>query len=312
MLNNKEIQSGCLFQASFHQHLKTGFWDTVSQKLIQIAPELENQWRRVHHYYLPLFFWIWEGIELHSASPCLIGINGGVGIGKSTLCRLLTALLKAFQMNTAYASIDDFYLTRQAQIELSASYPSNPLLQKRSFPGTHDLGLAYDTLNALKNHTADMVMLPRYDKSANQGEGERLNNERWDTVQLPLDIFLLEGWMLGFPQRKDTDNLSKNLKEVNAFLGDYEPLVSLIDRFIFLQASQDNFVVPWRVEAEVKQLKRTQSGLKKSEIRDFVTQALPAYACWVPGLIARLGQFKDYLHCEIGNDRLPIRRLSPI
>lgn len=308
--HSKEIKGGCLFQPAFNQHIKTGFWEEVTQTLIETHPELTHQWQKVHHYYLPLFFWIWEGIDSNSNTSSFIGINGANGIGKSTLSRILVSLLKAYGVNAATASIDDFYLTHQAQVKLADRYPNIPLLHQRGYPGTHDHTLAYETLTALKSQKIGQLRLPRFDKSANQGEGERLEEERWDPIQLPIQVLLLEGWMVGFPEREDVDNLSKEFQQLNTFLGNYKPFFSLIDRFIYLQASQVDFTLSWRVEAEEMRVNLTKRGLSLSKAKAFSSKFIPGHQCWVPGLIQSLPGFSDYLHCEINKDRQPIRLIS--
>ena len=40
--------------------------------------------------------------------------------------------------------------------------------------------------------------MPRYDKSAHEGKGDRAKEEDWDKVDGPLDLVIVEGWMLGF------------------------------------------------------------------------------------------------------------------
>jgi D-glycerate 3-kinase len=84
---------------------------------------------------------------------------------------------------------------------------SNRLLQVRGNAGTHDLKLGTDTLTALKSAKSrnDQVALPRYDKSKNQGRGDRADPGTWPRVQGPLDIILFEGWMLGFRPLPATD-----------------------------------------------------------------------------------------------------------
>jgi len=40
--------------------------------------------------------------------------------------------------------------------------------------------------------------LCRYDKSKNEGRGDRADASRWPEVKGPVDIVLFEGWMSGF------------------------------------------------------------------------------------------------------------------
>lgn len=108
---------------------------------------------------------------------------------------------------------------------LAAKYPENPLLQFRGNAGTHDLSLGMGTIRALKGacqsvspNTSDdparkegmIVRVPRYDKSAGGGRGDRAPAEDWVEVAVPLDIVLLEGWMLGFEAlAEDSEVLAK-------------------------------------------------------------------------------------------------------
>lgn len=43
-----------------------------------------------------------------------------------------------------------------------------------------------------------VVCVPRYDKSARGGKGDRAPEAEWSVVSKPPDVVLLEGWMLGF------------------------------------------------------------------------------------------------------------------
>lgn len=109
------------------------------------------------------------------------------------------------------------------QDALAARYPANPLLQVRGNAGTHDLPLALRTIRRLTSFNSGkkvapmlaavdsdvegedkqkgkeaVVRVPRYDKSAREGKGDRAPEAEWSVVSEPPDIVLLEGWMLGF------------------------------------------------------------------------------------------------------------------
>ena len=83
----------------------------------------------------------------------------------------------------------------------------NKLLQVRGNAGTHDLQLGRETLAALQSAvSADTeVAVPRYDKSKNEGRGDRAERSSWPHVQGPIDIILFEGWMLGFSPIEETE-----------------------------------------------------------------------------------------------------------
>lgn len=98
------------------------------------------------------------------------------------------------------------------------------MLQVRGNAGTHDLALGLDTIQALKQQRPSEVVgheavggekettktaamaeaggviarIPRYDKSAGGGRGDRAPPEDWVEVSTPPKVVLLEGWMLGF------------------------------------------------------------------------------------------------------------------
>lgn len=52
-----------------------------------------------------------------------------------------------------------------------------------------------------------VVRIPRYDKSARGGKGDRAPEGEWGIVKTPVDIVLLEGWMLGFEALPDDSPL---------------------------------------------------------------------------------------------------------
>ena len=83
----------------------------------------------------------------------------------------------------------------------------NKLLQVRGNAGTHDLQLGKKTLEALQSAVSPdkEVALPRYDKSKNEGRGDRAERSSWPNVQGPIDIILFEGWMLGFSPVSEAD-----------------------------------------------------------------------------------------------------------
>ncbi len=83
----------------------------------------------------------------------------------------------------------------------------NKLLQVRGNAGTHDLQLGKETLEALQGAVSPdkEVAVPRYDKSQNEGRGDRAERSCWPLVQGPIDIILFEGWMLGFSPVGEAD-----------------------------------------------------------------------------------------------------------
>lgn len=86
------------------------------------------------------------------------------------------------------------------QDALAAAHPSNSLLRVRGNAGTHDLALGLRTIRSLKYgvEQTSSFRIPRYDKSARGGRGDRVPEEQWSTVPVMPEVVLLEGWMLGF------------------------------------------------------------------------------------------------------------------
>ena len=100
----------------------------------------------------------------------------------------------------AVISIDDFYLTHNAQCALASSHLTNRLIQHRGQPGTHDVELAVSVFRALRSRTRTKI--PSYDKSLFDGQGDRTHESAWQEVNCPgeqsIDVVLLEGWCVGF------------------------------------------------------------------------------------------------------------------
>lgn len=97
-------------------------------------------------------------------------------------------------------SLDDLYLTHAQQEHLAASHPSNPLLQHRGQPGTHDLTLAKKVFSALR--AGQRTAIPAYDKSAFSGQGDRVPASQWEVVnkegEEKVKVVIFEGWCVGF------------------------------------------------------------------------------------------------------------------
>lgn len=114
------------------------------------------------------------------------------------------------------------------QEALASRYYRNPLLQVRGNAGTHDLALGLKTLRTLKNArnifgnggqgTSDPILVPRYDKSACGGKGDRAPVEGWAKVAMPPEVVLLEGWMLGFEALPEDSPVLSEVEEGEVLL----------------------------------------------------------------------------------------------
>ena len=193
--------------------------------------------------------------------PLLVGINGCQGSGKSTLADALVMLLENNHGLRATAlSIDDFYLTRAEREQLAGKV--HPLLRTRGVPGTHDIELTRNTLQALTSAGNAPAPVPRFDKAID----DRRPDSAWDSAERPQDIVILEGWCVGAtPQNAGelidpVNDLEKNEDRdgswrhyVNECLEqDYQRLFSLFDVTMMLKAPAFDTVFRWRLEQEDK------------------------------------------------------------
>lgn len=190
----------------------------------------------------------------------LVAVNGSQGSGKSTLCAYLEmAIFTKYGSSVLTLSLDDFYLTRQQRLKKSEEI--HPLLATRGVPGTHDMALLSDTLDALLDpERMESVPVPRFDKSADDRIAEP------EMVGLPVNIVLLEGWCLGarpqsaealleavnqLEELEDTQRIWRS--HINAVLArDFLPLYERVDRWVMLQAPGFDNVYQWRLEQEQK------------------------------------------------------------
>lgn len=204
------------------------------------------------------------------------GISGLQGSGKSTLAAQLVAAARARGLRAVAVSIDDFYLDLPERQHLAREV--HPLLATRGPPGTHDLALACDTLDALRAGRA--VAVPAFNKLADR----RLPRPRWRCVAADLVVF--EGWFLGTPAEpeaalktpanaleRDEDADGRWRRHVNAALGrDYPALWRRIDRLLFLQPPGFDIVPEWRWQQEQALQARDPSwtGMTRDQVARFV------------------------------------------
>lgn len=224
--------------------------------------------------------------------PFLLGINGPQGAGKSTLSAALCERLGNDGFKALAISIDDFYLSRTEQVRLAAKYPENPYLQQRGYPGTHDIALGTQTLAKLRTlpralGPASALRIPRYDKSAHQGKGDRLPESQWTKISAAPDLIILEGWMLGFTPVAESALPNVQFKVINEFLHSYRDWHEQLDGFLQLQPDDYRHVLTWRVEAEEKMKASGKPGMTKQEITQYAELFMPAYATYLPQLASK-------------------------
>ncbi|KAL9271209.1 D-glycerate 3-kinase, chloroplastic-like protein [Drosera capensis] len=158
---------------------------------------------RFYHYYIPVFLWCEDQVSQHRGlfadaeeiPPLVIGFSAPQGCGKTTLVYALDYLFRLSGRKIATLSIDDFYLTAEDQAKLREANPENRLLELRGNAGSHDLGLSVETLSRLTKLSREGVKMkiPRYDKSAFSGRGDRSDPSTWPEIEGPLTLVKDDG-----------------------------------------------------------------------------------------------------------------------
>lgn len=259
----------------------------------------------VNNFYLPLYFYLFEQKKSSAHRTFVIGINAPQGSGKTTLTSCLVNIFEIEGINAISLSIDDFYLDRESQINLAKSNPSIDVLRQRGYPGTHDIQLGVDTLSSLKNPgNKTSIDLPRYDKSRHQGQGDRIEKQKWPRVSLPVDVVLLEGWMLGFQPVNELNN--PQMKVVNSYLEEYKKWHQFLDCFLYIYPEDPEFVINWRCEAEERMKASGLPGMSDIEVKQYAEKFIPAYKLYGTGLYRKAPVDEPYLKIKINKHRLPV------
>lgn len=234
---------------------------------------LETAWT----LWLPLAQWICKR-QIEQDSPLIQGILGGQGTGKTTLAIILSRILVQLGQRVCQLSIDDVYLTfAERQCLLTQA----PELVWRGPPGTHDVALAKATLAQLA--ATGSAMLPRFDKSAWDGQGDRTTPEPVTDIT----VVLFEGWFVGMgplpPERFESSQLPKLpwpietsadldfARRSNERLQAYLPLWDQLDQLIVLKPADYQLSQQWRRQAEQTMRAQGKPGMSDAQINDFVT-----------------------------------------
>ncbi len=183
------------------------------------------------------------------------GIAGLQGTGQSTLSAQMAALAVGRGLTVSVLSIDDFYLSHAARVELGLRV--HPLCATRGVPGTHDVALACEVIDALRHGRP--VALPQFDKISDGC----LPRSQWPVVE-QADLVILEGWFLKVPPQTNAELLEPinplerdedpegNWRDWSnaALASTYPTLWSRLDRLLFLQGPGFEIVPRWRWQQE--------------------------------------------------------------
>ncbi|AFY35519.1 glycerate kinase [Calothrix sp. PCC 7507] len=240
------------------------------QTTLQVPPQemLEVLW----DVWLPL------GMKIASqrqnlGRPFIQGILGGQGTGKTTMSKVLSLILQQLGYVSVSLSLDDLYKTYSDRLELTKK---DPRLVWRGPPGTHDIDLGLNVLDDIRQGKTP-VFIPRFDKSAYKGAGDRTTSEIFPSV----DILLFEGWFVGVkpinPEIFDTapppiitDADRQFARDVNHQLKDYLPLWERLDSLIVLYPQDYRCSLAWRKQAERQMIAAGKPGMSDQEIEEFV------------------------------------------
>lgn len=150
---------------------------------------------------------------------------------------------------------------------------------------------------------ASDVLIPVYDKSANQGRGDRAPVSRWRRVSGALDLTIVEGWMLGFVP-VDEASLEPDLRAPNRYLAQYGAWHARLDALVHLSVESLATIVEWRVDAERARRNRGETALSDEDAADYIRRFLPAYRVFVPELRAH-PPCEDFLCLALARSRDP-------
>ncbi|WP_374108403.1 glycerate kinase [Nostoc sp. XA010] len=222
--------------------------------------------------------WLPLGIKIASQRqqlerPLIQGILGGQGTGKTTMSKVLSLILDQLGYRTVSLSLDDLYKTYSDRLLLTQQ---DPRLIWRGPPGTHDVDLGLNVLDQIRQ-LQNPVMVPRFDKSAFGGAGDRTSSE----IVTGVDIVLFEGWFVGVrpidpdvfdtaPPPILTDEDKAFARDINRRLHDYLPLWEQLDSLIVLYPTDYRCSLEWRKQAEQQMIAAGKSGMSNSEIEQFV------------------------------------------
>jgi len=222
--------------------------------------------------------WLPLGMQLGTARqqgdrPLVQGILGGQGTGKTTLGAVLKLILQQLGYNSLSLSINDLYLTYAERQQLKQQ---DPRLVWRGPPGTHDVKLGMAVLHQLRD-AKGRVEIPRFDKSAWGGEGDRTAPE----VVRDIDIVFFEGWFVGVrpidpiifdspPSPIITAGDLQFARDMNERLLEYLPLWEYLDRLLVLYPTDYRLSREWRQQAEREVIAAGKSGMTDGMIDEFV------------------------------------------
>lgn len=213
----------------------------------------------------------------------VLGLNGPVGAGKSTLAQALQQRFAREGLRLAVASIDDAYLPLEPRRRAMAG---NPFGVSRVPPGSHDPEALAAPIRRWRGADSPQLSLPRFDKTLQGGQGDP--SAPWRGAA---DALLLEGWLLGC-RPLDGDTLEAQLRDpsgplaplsadqrqwlrrCNRHLEAYGPLWGQLDQLVVLWPGDWRWPRRWRFQAEARQRRRGGAWLTPQQLEGLVQASL--------------------------------------
>ena len=238
--------------------------------------------------------------------PPLIAVVGAQGSGKTTLARAA-----ADRFGAAQISIDDVYLTRAEREAMAREV--HPLFVTRGPPGTHDLGLLQQLIDALSAAGPDdETLIPDFDKRGD----DRRPVEDWRVFRGRPSAILIDAWCLGaLPEdaavlaepvnalEADHDPDSGWRRAVNGFVGGpYADFIARFDAVLFLRAPSFDVVLDWRCQQEADLL-----GVAPADLPAAERERLAGFIQYFERITRRMldGGVKADVVVQLDRNRLP-------
>ena len=185
----------------------------------------------------------------------VIGIGGGQGSGKTTLCSLVQEVARNLGESVAILSLDDFYLTKAKRLSLAESVHDS--LRTRGPPGTHEIELLIETIRDLSRGRASTV--PVFDKGLDDRIGVR-------AIGAGTSRIVVEGWCVG-ARPEPTNRLVEPVNSMESerdpdgvcrmwinerLAGPYKKLTGLFDELVYIRVPNIESVRLWRLQQEME------------------------------------------------------------
>jgi len=247
--------------------------------------KFKNKEKMIKSFLIPISFWIAKKAKKNK--PCIVGLSGGQGSGKTTISSIISIILrKYFKLNVFTISIDDFYKTRKERFLLSKKI--HPSLMTRGVPGTHDINMMLDFFKKVKGKKFRLLKLPKFNKAID----ERYNKKLWYSLKKRPDVIIFEGWCVGAKAEKNNTlkksvNSLERLKDtkltwrryVNEQLKTkYKQLYDQLNCLLYIKSSNFTLLKKWRIKQEKKlRLKNKRSNKFKIMSNEEVINFMQTY-----------------------------------